>query len=99
MEIDNVITFKVALFNRYQTVDVLRAMADSGPWREIGLCTRNDDSIVFDLLSVFPVHNGDASHRIHFAGGLLGQWAVYAAGYGVDRAGSRVLRGRRGRGV
>jgi dihydrodipicolinate synthase/N-acetylneuraminate lyase len=63
-EIPEVVAIKVAPFNRYQTLDVVRAVAESGRSDEISLYTGNDDNIVIDLL------NG-------FAGGLLGQWAVW----------------------
>jgi hypothetical protein len=59
-----VVAIKVAPFNRYQTVDVLRGVADSGRAEEIALYTGNDDNIIPDLLT-------------HFRGGLLGQWAVW----------------------
>ncbi|HYZ86278.1 MAG TPA: dihydrodipicolinate synthase family protein [Bryobacteraceae bacterium] len=64
-EIDNVVAIKVAPFNRYQTLDVVRAVAESGRAREIALYTGNDDNIVLDLLN--PA----------FSGGLLGHWAVW----------------------
>lgn len=72
-EIDAVVAIKVAPFNRYQTIDVLRAVADSGRGAEIALYTGNDDNIIPDLLSDFQV-NG---FTVHFSGGLLGQWAVW----------------------
>jgi dihydrodipicolinate synthase/N-acetylneuraminate lyase len=62
-EIEGVAAIKVAPFNRYQTLDVVRAVADSG--RSIPLYTGNDDNIVLDLL--MP----------EFVGGLLGHWAVW----------------------
>ncbi|HUS06198.1 MAG TPA: dihydrodipicolinate synthase family protein [Bryobacteraceae bacterium] len=71
--IDNVIAIKVAPFNRYQTLDVLRAVAESGRADEVALYTGNDDNIVLDLLTTTDV-NG---RSIHFAGGLLGHWAVW----------------------
>ncbi|MGH9662036.1 MAG: dihydrodipicolinate synthase family protein [Bryobacteraceae bacterium] len=73
-EIDNVVAIKIAPFNRYQTIEVLRAVADSG--RDIALYTGNDDNIVVDLLTP------------PFAGGLLGHWAVWTkrAVELVDRA-------------
>lgn len=72
--IENVIAVKIAPFNRYQTLDVVRALADSGREREIALYTGNDDNIVADLLTEFRV----SGKRLHFAGGLLGHWAVWA---------------------
>jgi dihydrodipicolinate synthase/N-acetylneuraminate lyase len=72
-QIDKVVAIKIAPFNRYRTVDVARAVAESGRAREIALYTGNDDNIVIDLLSVFHL-GGDA---VRIAGGLLGQWAVW----------------------
>ena len=64
---------KIAPFNRYQTIDVVRALAESGRANEVALYTGNDDNILNDLSSVFDF-NGQ---RIRFAGGLLGHWAVW----------------------
>lgn len=64
-EIDNVVAIKIAPFNRYQTLDVLRAVRDAGRLNEIALYTGNDDHIILDLL------------HPHFAGGLLGHWSVW----------------------
>lgn len=72
-EIENVVAIKLAPFNRYQTLDVVRAVALSGRAREIALYTGNDDNIVVDLLTEFRV--GGAPLRIR--GGLLGHWAVW----------------------
>ncbi|MGC8805598.1 MAG: dihydrodipicolinate synthase family protein, partial [Candidatus Ratteibacteria bacterium] len=64
---------KIAPFNRYQTIDVVRAIADSG--RDIALYTGNDDNIVFDLLT--PFNFGNKTLRI--VGGLLGHWACWTS--------------------
>lgn len=72
-EIENVLAIKIAPFNRYQTLDVVRAVAESGRAGEIALYTGNDDTIVFDLLMRFRF--GGAALRI--VGGLLGHWAVW----------------------
>jgi dihydrodipicolinate synthase/N-acetylneuraminate lyase len=72
-EIPNVVAVKMAPFNRYQTLDVIRAVADSGRAGEIALYTGNDDNIVLDLLT--PHRFGGTTLRI--AGGLLGHWAVW----------------------
>src|SRR5204863_3981652 len=72
-EIENLFSVKVAPFNRFQTVEVLRAIADSGRAEEIALYTGNDDHILLDLLTEFDF----GGERIRFAGGLLGQWAVW----------------------
>ncbi len=71
--LERVVGIKIAPFNRYQTLDVLRAVADSGRAGEIALYTGNDDTIVVDLLT--PFHAGEIPLRI--AGGLLGHWAVW----------------------
>ncbi len=68
-----VAAIKVAPFNRYQTLDVVRAVADSGRANEIALYTGNDDNIIADLLTEFRV----ADQCLNFRGGLLGQWAVW----------------------
>ena len=72
-EIDNVIAVKIAPFNRYQTLDVVRAVAESGRADRIALYTGNDDNILVDLLTTFNF----GGKRIHFTGGLLGHWAVW----------------------
>lgn len=71
-EIEQVVAIKIAPFNRYQTLDVVRAVADSGR-ADIALYTGNDDSIVNDLVAAWPGVKGQ--RRI--VGGLLGQWAVW----------------------
>jgi dihydrodipicolinate synthase/N-acetylneuraminate lyase len=73
LEIENVVAIKIAPFNRYQTIDVVRALAESGRAQDVALYTGNDDSILNDLCAVFDF-NGQ---RIRFAGGLLGHWAVW----------------------
>ena len=72
-EIPAVAAIKVAPFNRYQTLDVVRAVADSGRGAEIALYTGNDDNIIPDLLTEFRVAGGS----VYCRGGLLGQWAVW----------------------
>lgn len=73
VEIPNVRAIKIAPFNRYQTLDVLEAVAQSGRRDEIALYTGNDDNILVDLLT--PYTFGEVSLRI--VGGLLGQWACW----------------------
>ncbi len=70
-EIENVVAIKVAPFNRYRTLDVVRAVADSGRAQEIALYTGNDDNIIADLLTPFRFGNVETA----FAGALLGQFA------------------------
>jgi dihydrodipicolinate synthase/N-acetylneuraminate lyase len=75
-EIPHVVAIKIAPFNRYQAIDVIRAMAESGR-DEIALYTGNDDNILLDLLTPFRFKvNGRFVER-RIVGGLLGQWAVW----------------------
>lgn len=75
-EIEEVWAIKVAPFNRYQTLDVVRAIADSGR-NDIALYTGNDDSIITDLLMPFPARSARGNETRRIVGGLLGQWAVW----------------------
>lgn len=75
-EIPGVVAVKVAPFNRYATLEVLRAIADSGR-TDIALYTGNDDAIVHDLVTDVPVPVGGVMQQVGFVGGLLGQWAVW----------------------
>ena len=75
-EIPNVWAIKIAPFNRYQTIDVVRAVVEAGR-DDIALYTGNDDNIVADLLTPFPVHVGGTTVVRWIDGGLLGQWAVW----------------------
>lgn len=76
-DIPNVMAIKAAPFNRYQTLDIVRAVAHSDRWQEIALYTGNDDAIVQDLLNAYDVPVGGASRRLRFCGGLLGHWACW----------------------
>jgi len=75
-EIENVAAIKIAPFNRYQTVDVIRAIAESGR-DDIALYTGNDDNIVMDLLTPFRFQAGSKVLERRIVGGLLGHWAVW----------------------
>ena len=79
VEIENVLAIKVAPFNRYDTWDVVRAVADSG--RRIALYTGNDDHILIDLLTTYPVLRPGTRrpNRIRMVGGLLGHWAFWTS--------------------
>jgi len=70
-EIPSVVAIKMAPFNRYQTIDVVRAVAESGRAGEISLYTGNDDTIVADLLTEHPFGG------LRIVGGLLGHWSVW----------------------
>lgn len=72
-EIEELRAVKVAPFDRYRTLDVLRAVVDSGRAKEIALYTGNDDNIIQDLITEFCFAGGS----VRFRGGLLGQWAVW----------------------
>lgn len=75
-EIPNIWAIKIAPFNRYQTIDVVRAVVEAGR-NDIALYTGNDDNIVADLLTPFPVRVGGTTVVRWIDGGLLGQWAVW----------------------
>ena len=70
-EIDNILAIKMAPFNRYCTLDVVRAVADSG--RDITLYTGNDDNIVADLLTEYDF----GGRKMRIKGGLLGHWCCW----------------------
>jgi len=76
-EIPNVQAIKVAAFNRYQTLDVVRAVCDSSRRNEIALYTGNDDNIVADLLTPYRFKVNGQQVEKRFVGGLLGHWAVW----------------------
>ncbi len=77
VEIPNVLAVKVAPFNRYQTLDVVRAIAESGRAKEVAIYTGNDDNIVIDLLTDYRIRTQRGEVKLHFAGGLLGHWACW----------------------
>jgi dihydrodipicolinate synthase/N-acetylneuraminate lyase len=78
-EIENLWAIKIAPFDRYKTLDVVRAVAAAAR-DDIALYTGNDDSIVADLLTPFPVESGGRETTRRIVGGLLGQWAVWTRG-------------------
>ena len=75
-EIENVIAIKIAPFNRYQTLEVLRAVAEAGR-DDLALYTGNDDSIVLDLLTPWRFQVGGSTVERRIVGGLLGHWSVW----------------------
>ena len=77
VEIPNVHAIKVAAFNRYQTVDVVRAVCNSQRRNQIALYTGNDDNIVADLLTPYRFNVNGELVKKRFVGGLLGHWAVW----------------------
>jgi dihydrodipicolinate synthase/N-acetylneuraminate lyase len=76
-EIGNVIGIKMAPFNRYCSLDVVRGIVDAGREQDIMLYTGNDDNIVADLLTEYSFSSGDRAKRCRVRGGLLGHWAVW----------------------
>jgi Dihydrodipicolinate synthetase family len=74
--IDRVAAIKIAPFNRYQTLDVVRAVAESGR-ADIALYTGNDDNVVLDLITPFRFQVDGKLVQRRIVGGLLGQWAVW----------------------
>jgi hypothetical protein len=74
-EIENVVAIKIASFNRYQSLDVIRAVAESE--RQIALYTGNDDNIVMDLLTPYAFQIKGGRRELRIVGGLLGHWAVW----------------------
>ena len=77
VEIENVVAIKIATFNRYQTLDVVRAITESGRGSEIALYTGNDDNIVGDLLTNFRFERDEQAASVQIVGGLLGHWAFW----------------------
>lgn len=75
--IESVIAIKIAPFNRYQTLEVLHGVAESGRADEIALYTGNDDNIVVDLVTPYFIRTGAGEVRMRIAGGLLGHWACW----------------------
>src|SRR5256885_5075866 len=77
--IDNVIAIKIAPFNRYRTLDVLRGVAAAGALDRVALYTGNDDHILLDLMLPFDLRDKGVTTRAYFKGGLLGHWSVWTA--------------------
>lgn len=76
-DIPNVIAIKMAPFNRYQTIDVVRAVCYSSRRDEIALYTGNDDNIINDLLTTYRFEVAGETVEKAVVGGLLGHWAVW----------------------
>lgn len=76
-ELESVVAVKCAAFNRYQTLDVMRAVALSSRRDQIALYTGNDDNIFADLMTSYSVLADGVSYNCRFVGGLLGHWAVW----------------------
>ncbi len=79
-DIPNVLAIKTAPFNRYQTLDVVRAVCASSRNDEISIYTGNDDNIINDLLTTYRFNINGKTIEKDIAGGLLGHWAVWTKG-------------------
>src|SRR5437667_11132025 len=77
--IDNVIAIKIAPFNRYRTLDVLRGVCAADALDRVALYTGNDDHILLDLMLPFDLRDRGVTTRAYFKGGLLGHWSVWTA--------------------
>jgi hypothetical protein len=75
--IENVIAIKIAPFNRYRTLDVVRGVVEAGAADRITLYTGNDDHIVLDLVTPFTVTVAGKQTTVRIKGGLLGHWSVW----------------------
>lgn len=77
--IPNVLAIKVAPFNRYRTIDVVRGLVDARAEERVLLYTGNDDHIVLDLALPFSAMRDGAPVTVRFRGGLLGHWSVWTS--------------------
>ena len=75
--IENVVAIKIAPFNRYRTLDVVRGVVEAGAADRITLYTGNDDHIVLDLVTPFTVTVAGKPTTVRIKGGLLGHWSVW----------------------
>jgi dihydrodipicolinate synthase/N-acetylneuraminate lyase len=75
--IENVVAIKIAPFNRYATLDVVKGVVAARAENRIALYTGNDDHIVLDLAVPFDVRRGSETVRVRIKGGLLGHWSVW----------------------
>jgi hypothetical protein len=75
--IENVVAIKIAPFNRYRTLDVVRGVVEAGAQDRVTLYTGNDDHIVLDLLAPFSIASRATTTTLRIKGGLLGHWSVW----------------------
>jgi hypothetical protein len=76
-QIDNVAAIKIAPFNRYRTLDVIRGVVAARAEERVTLYTGNDDHVVFDLLAPFTFMRDGMPVTVRIKGGLLGHWSVW----------------------
>src|SRR5499426_252342 len=69
--IENVVAIKVAPFNRYRTLDVVRGVVEADAADRVTLYTGNDDHIL-DLVTPFTVAANGRERTVRIKGGLLG---------------------------
>ena len=79
-EIEQVVGIKIAPFNRYRTLDVVRGVVDARAEDRVALYTGNDDSIVLDLITPFVLRRDGTDVEVRIRGGLLGHWSVWTKG-------------------
>lgn len=77
VEVENVVGIKIAPFDRYGTIDVVRALADSGREKDVTLYTGNDDSIIYDFVTPYRFGSAETARTVRIRGGLLGQWGCW----------------------
>jgi len=77
VKIPNILGIKIAPFNRYKTIDVVRALCEAGKENDITLYTGNDDNIVPDLMTEYSIASDGVYKKIRIKGGLLGHWCVW----------------------
>jgi hypothetical protein len=75
--IDDVVAIKIAPFDRYRTLDVVRGVAEARAEERVSLYTGNDDHILLDLLTSYRMLRGGEPLELRIVGGLLGQWSVW----------------------
>jgi len=76
-QIENVVAIKIAPFNRYRTLDVVRGVVEARAEERVTLYTGNDDHIVLDLLTPFTLNRDGEQVTVRIKGGLLGHWSVW----------------------
>jgi len=79
-EIEQVVAIKIAPFDRYRTLDVIRGVVAARAEDRVSLYTGNDDNIVLDLVTPFAVPRDDTEIEVRINGGLLGHWSVWTRG-------------------
>ena len=75
--LENVVAIKIAPFNRYRTLDVVRGVVEAGAEDRIALYTGNDDHILLDLVTPWRLLRGGEAVTVRIKGGLLGHWSVW----------------------